>query len=158
MRKLTVFILSMAFLLSCGSTRVVDEARTTMKGDWQLTSITYPGNAQNVQVSLLNDIPARCLENSSWKFISNNNTGSYNPSGLTCESETRFFIWSIDGSNASMGNFDLMFKPTNQDHKSETGNQGYRINLTHLSGDQMTWEQTVNFEGRPFTIKMNFNK
>lgn len=158
MKKIVLLIFSVVFLLSCGSGRVVNEARETMRGDWQLTSITYPGNNQNVQVSLLNDIPSRCLEGSTWNFIANNNTGSFVPSGMNCDSNTRFFIWSIDGSNAAMGSYDLMFKPTNEDHKSEMGNRGYRINLTQLSGSQMTWEQTVNFEGQPFTIRMNFNK
>ncbi|MCY2687035.1 lipocalin family protein [Salinimicrobium sp. TH3] len=158
MKKIAFLFFSLAFLVSCGSSRVVDEARETMRGDWQLTSITYPGNDQNIQVSLLNDIPARCLEGSSWMFVSNNNTGSYEPSGINCDSNAQFFIWSIDGAGGAMGNYDLMLKPTNEDYKSELGNQGYRINLTHLSGDQMTWEQTVNFEGKPFTIKMNFNK
>lgn len=158
MKKIAILFLSIAFLVSCGSSKVVNEARDTMKGDWQLTSITYPGNDQNVQVTLLDNIPASCLENSSWNFVSNNNTGSYEPSGMNCETNTRYFRWSIDGSNAAMGNYDLMFKPTNADRKSEIGNRGYRINLTNLSGDQMVWEQTVNFEGKPFTIRMNFNK
>lgn len=158
MKKLAILIFSVAFLISCGSSRVVEEARETMKGDWQLTDISYPGNNQDVQVSLLNNIPATCLEGSTWNFIANNNTGSFVNSGLNCGSETRFFIWSIDGSNAGMGQYDLLIKPTNESYKSELGNQGYRINLTHLSDDRMTWEQTVNFEGRPFTITMNFNK
>ena len=158
MRKIVFLFLSMAVLVSCGSSKVVNEARKTMNGNWQLTSITYPANQQNVNVTLLDNIPAQCLENSSWNFVSNNNTGTFEPSGMNCDSISRYFIWSIDGSNASMGNYDLMFKPTNANHRSETGNQGYRLNLTNLSGDQMVWEQTVQFEGRPFTIRMNFNK
>ena len=158
MKKIIYLLFSIVFLVSCGSSRVANEARATMAGDWQLTSITFPESSQTVRVSLLDNIPASCLENSTWNFISNNNTGSYVPSGINCDSSPRFFVWSIDGSNAQMGTYDLMFKPTNADHKSETGNQGYRINLTHLSGDRMTWEQTVSFEGRPFTITMNFNK
>ncbi len=82
MKKIAVLFLSYGFSgflwIESGS----NEARKTMRGDWQLTSITYPGNDQDVQVSLLNDIPARCLENSTWNFISNNNTGSYEPSGM----------------------------------------------------------------------------
>ena len=158
MKRIAVLIFSVAFLISCGSARVVEEARETMSGDWQLTDINYPGNDQDVEVSLLNDIPATCLEGSTWNFISNNNTGSFVNSGINCESETEFFIWSIDGSNAAMGTYDLLIKPTNADYESEIGNQGFRINLTHLSDDRMTWEQTVSFEGRPFTIVMNFNK
>ena len=129
-----------------------------MQGDWQLTEISYPGDDQELDVTLLNDISATCLEGSTWNFIENNNTGSFVNSGINCDSETRFFIWSIDGSNAATGNYDLLIKPTNDDFDSEINNKGYRINLTHLSDDRMTWEQTVSFEGRPFTIVMNFNK
>ena len=158
MRRVAFLVLSMAFLVSCGSMAVVKEATLTMKGDWQLTSVTYPGEDDELQVSLFNEVPSSCLENSSWHFISNNNTGSYEPSGLGCENSPQFFIWSIKEADASAGTFDLMFKPTDADYESTTGNKGYRINLKSLSGDQMVWEQTINFEGRPFPIQMNFTK
>ncbi len=158
MKKVVLLVLTIAFLVSCGSMAVVKEATQTMKGNWQLTSVTYPGENENLQVSLFNDVPSRCLENSSWRFISNNNTGSYELSGLGCESSSQFFIWSIKVSDATAGTYDLMFKPTDANYKSTTGNQGYRINLKNLSGDQMVWEQTINFEGRPFPIQMNFTK
>lgn len=158
MKKIGILILSVAFLISCGSSRVVEEARETIRGDWQLTDINFPGNNQDLKLSLFNNVPARCLEGSTWNFIANNNTGSFVSSAMNCASETSFFIWSIDDSNAATGSYDLMIKPTNASYRSETGNQGFRINLTHLSDDRMTWEQTINFEGRPFTITMNFNK
>lgn len=158
MKKLIVFIFALGFLASCGSSAVVNDARKTMKGNWQITSVTYPENSENVDVSLLNDIPARCLENSTWQFVSNNNTGSFEPSGMTCDSNQRYFVWTIQETNAEAGIYDLMFKPTNSKHKSEMGNAGYRLNLTNLSGTTMVWEQTVNFEGKPFTIRMNFSK
>lgn len=157
MRKIASIICMVGLLISCGPGKVVQEAETTMKGDWRLTSVTYP-ESNNVKVTLLNDVPASCLEGSSWNFISNNHTGSYNPSGVTCAAGPNFFVWSINEMDATAGNYDLMFKPTDADHKSTTSNQGYRLNLVNLSGDQMVWEQTVNFEGKPFTIKMNFNK
>ena len=158
MKKAALLVLSTLFLISCGSSAVVKEARATMNGDWMLNSITYPGNEENLQVTLLNDVPAKCLENSSWNFISNNNTGSYEPAGLGCQQGPNFFIWSVSEVDEAGGNYDLLFKPTDADHKSTTGNQGYRLNLTNLSGDRMVWEQTINFEGKPFTIRMNFTK
>lgn len=158
MKKVAFFIFSMLFLVSCGSSDVVKEAGKTINGNWRLSSVTYPGNEANLQVTLLNDVPAKCLENSSWNFISNNNTGSYEPAGMGCQSGTNFFIWSVNEMSAAGTSYDLLYKPTDDDHKSTTGNQGYRLNLTNLTGDQMVWEQTITFEGRPFTIRMNFNK
>ena len=157
MRRIAVVICMIGLLVSCGPGKVVQEAASTMKGNWRLTNISYPEN-RNVKVTLLDNIPSSCLEGSSWNFISNNNTGSYTPAGTTCPAGPNFFVWSINEMNAAAGNYDLMYKPTNADYKSTTGNQGYRLNLVNLSADQMVWEQTVSFEGKPFTIRMNFNK
>ena len=157
MKKIVLIVLMVGTLISCGPGKVVQEAEGTIKGDWRLTNITYPEN-QNLKVTLLNNVPARCLEGSSWNFIANNNTGSYSPLGATCPTGPNFFIWSVNEMDAAAGSYDLLLKPTDADFKSTTGNQGYRLNLVNLSGDQMVWEQTLNFEGKPFTIRMNFNK
>lgn len=158
MKKIAILFMAFGFLVSCKSSAVVNEARKTMRGDWTLNSIEYPEGQENLEVTLFNDTSAECLENSVWNFVSNNNRGSYVPSNMGCSSEPRYFIWSVAEMDASGGNYDMMLKPTNEDYKSTTGNQGFRINLTTLTTDVMVWEQTINFEGRPFTIRMNFNK
>ncbi|MGB7786159.1 MAG: lipocalin [Salinimicrobium sp.] len=158
MKKTALLLFCLVTLISCGSSQVVRDSGKTLKGDWRLTSIDYPGNDEALQVTVFNDVPAECLENSTWNFLSSNNTGSYNPIGAGCNTGPNFFIWSIDEVNSAAGNYDLMFKPTNADYKSTMNNRGYRINLTNLSANQMVWEQTITFEGKPFTIRMNFNK
>ena len=70
MKKIALILFVMGTLISCGSSAVVKEARSTMKGDWVLNSITYPGNEEALQVTLLNDTSSECLENSKWTFIS----------------------------------------------------------------------------------------
>lgn len=57
----------------------------------------------------------------------------------------------------SSGYYDFLIKPTNDKYQSET-NQGIRLRLAHLSETNMTWEQTVSVEGKPFVISMNFVK
>jgi hypothetical protein len=157
MKKIALIVCLVGTLLSCGSSAVVKESTATIKGDWILSSIEYPGNEENLQITLLNDTSAECLENSTWNFISRNNTGSYEPGKIMCGTQPRFFRWSVTEVNSTAGNYDLMLKPTDQDYKSST-DQGFRINLTNLTENRMTWEQTVTFEGAPFTIRMNFNK
>ena len=157
MKKIALVLISL-ILFSCGTSAVVKEATQTKKGDWLLTSITYPGNEQDLDVTLFNDVPSECLENSSWIFRSGNNTGSFEPTGISCSSGPHFFIWSITEMDATAERYDLMFKPTDADFESTMNDKGYRINLVTLTADQMVWEQTINFEGQPFTIRMNFNK
>ncbi len=157
MKKILSLLVALLFLASCGSGKV-REARITFKGDWLLTSITYPGSTGNFNVQLFDDTSAACLESSQWNFISNNNTGSYVPVKSQCNSNTRFFIWSINEVDKETGNYDFMLKPTNEEHESTRGNEGYRIDLVTLTGDQMVWEHTIQFEGEPFTIRMDFTK
>lgn len=152
-----MIVICAVVLASCGTSKVVNEARKTINGEWTLSSITFPGNSNNLDVKLFNDATASCLENSTWSFVSNNNSGFYTVSGMSCDNtDNRYFQWSVDKVNAG-GNFDFMLKPTDAQWNSTT-DAGFRINLVSLTGTNMVWEQTVNFEGSPFTIQMNFNK
>lgn len=156
MKKLIVVIGVMVCLTACGASEVVRESRKTMNGSWTLTNVEYPGNTSSVRVDLLSDASSECFANSRWNFISNNNTGTYELEGSNCSEETRYFNWGIEDGNGQ--EYTLTFKPTDSRNKSQTGNQGFRLSLIHLTQDQMVWEQTVGFEGQPFTIRMNFNK
>ena len=158
MRKIIFILIAAVLLASCGASQVQREARKTFNGSWTLSNISFPNNSENLQVTLFDDATADCLRNSSWNFISNNNEGTYVVSSPTCDTSTRYFNWSIDEVNAAAGTYNLLLKPTNADHKSTTGNQGFRLNIVTLTDTNMVWEQTVNFEGQLFTIRMNFNK
>lgn len=143
-------------LTACGTSEVVRESRKTINGDWRLTNVEYPGNSSSVSVNLLGDSSSECFTGSQWNFISNNNTGTYVLSSANCSQGTRHFNWGIEDVNGQ--DYTLTFKPTDSRNKSQSGNQGFRLSLVHLTQDQMVWEQTVGFEGQPFTIRMNFNK
>lgn len=159
MKKIALIFLLTVFLGSCGSSgEVVREARRTISGDWTLTSITYPNTTGTFNVNLFRDTTAECLQNSEWNFISNNNTGSYVPSGTQCNADPRFFVWSVNEVDAAGENYDFMLKPTDGRNRTTSDDQGFRINLVSLDQTQMVWEHTVTFEGSPFTVRMNFNK
>lgn len=143
---------------SCGPSKVAREARKTFDGAWTLTSITYPQNTGQFNVTLFNEASASCFENSTWNFVSNNNQGNYVIQGAGCDNDTNYFNWSIDEENTAQGMYDFLLKPTNENHKSTTGDTGFRLNLRTLTNDTMVWEQTVSLEGEPFVIRMNFSK
>jgi len=46
-----------------------------MKGNWQITSVTFPGS-EYIKVNSFNLADSKCFIGSTWNFISNNNKGT----------------------------------------------------------------------------------
>lgn len=155
MKKLLILLLTIG-LFSCGTSKTVRDSRKIIKGNWMLNNITY-SQAGTYNVTLLNDVSKDCFEGSSWSFVPNNNTGTYNISNAGCASGERYFIFDINEIDETTGLYDFMLKPTNEKYKSET-NQGFRLKLSALSDYNMQWQQTVTVDNKPFTITMNFTK
>ncbi|MBQ0787975.1 MAG: lipocalin family protein [Oceanihabitans sp.] len=143
-------------LLSCGTTKTVRQSKKVIKGDWIVDTITY-SELGTYNVKLLGDASKKCFEGSTWHFIPNNNTGTYAITDLECTDGVRNFVFTIKEIDELTGLYDFLLKPTNEKNKSET-NAGFRLNLTALSDTQMQWKQTVDLEGKPFTITINFSK
>lgn len=156
MKRIICLITLTFFIASCGPSKTVLESRKVIKGYWNLDNITYdtPGK---FNVTLFNDVSASCMEGSTWRFIPNNNTGTYTIEKEDCNSGERYFIFNIQEIDAASGLYDFMLKPTNEKKKSESG-AGFRIRLAHLDDSVMRWEQTVTLDGEPFKINMNFSK
>jgi len=154
--KRIIFLLISISLMSCGSSKAVRESKKLINGNWILNTITY-SKAGTYNVNLLNDASKMCFEDSAWQFVSNNNTGTYTINNHNCMIGERYFVFTIQEVDAVAGLYDILLKPTDKKHKSET-NQGFRLRLANLSGNTMKWQQTLTVEGSPFTITMNFTK
>ena len=155
MKKILFVIIGFS-LLSCGTSKMVQQSKKTIKGEWTLNNITYSQSGA-FNVKLLQDASSTCFENSSWQFIPNNNSGTYAINSNGCETGTRNFIFTIEDVDASTGYQGFLLKPVDEKKKSET-NKGFRLSLTQLSTTSMQWQQTVPVDGKPFTITMNFTK
>lgn len=155
MKKLLLICLAIG-LVSCGSSKTVRVSKKVIKGEWVLNSITYSqGGTYNA--TIFNDASNSCFEGSNWSFIPNNNTGSYTFSSISCPTELRHFVFTIQEVDAQTGLYDFLLKPTDEKHKSET-NQGFRLKLSALSDDSMQWQQAVSVGGSSLTLNMNFTK
>jgi hypothetical protein len=156
MKRILFLALIMATAMSCGPSKTVVESKKVIKGYWYLDNISYD-TAGTFNVSIFNDASAECFEGSTWRFISNNNTGNYTIDDAECSTGQRDFIFTIQEIDADTGLYNFLLKPTNEKGKSET-NTGFRLRLAQLNDTNMRWEQTVNVDGKPFTITMNFSK
>ncbi|MBB6680445.1 lipocalin family protein [Aequorivita sp. 609] len=156
MKKLIMLALVAATAFACGTPKTVQESRKVIKGYWNLDEVSYDSSG-TFNVTMFNDTSAECFEGSMWRFIPNNNTGRYNIENSNCPTGERNFIFTIQEIDPTSGLYDFLLKPTNAKGKSDT-NAGYRLRLTQLNENSMRWEQTVNLDGKPFKINMNFSK
>lgn len=161
MKRILLFLsLTTLILGSCtSSVRSTQGTRNigkVIKGEWVLSSVTYNQQGK-YNITLLKDTSKECFEGSHWKFVPNNSRGIYNINKIGCAGGDRHFVFVIQEIDPTTGYYDFLLKPTNPKYQSET-NEGVRLRLAHLSDNQMSWEQTLKVDGKPFVISMNFNK
>lgn len=150
MKKIVLLFLMAGFLMSCGASKTERQSQKALKGDWTLTDIKLPSAL--VDVKLFDDEDSKCFQDSQWHFIPNNNTGNYALSN--CSEGERDFHWSIQEDN-EMGTYFFNLKPEIEGEKARKVKTGYRLRIVRLDDHQMLWEQTVEYEGQPFTIQMS---
>lgn len=151
MKNLIVVALSL-ILFSCGATKNVRTKEKIIKGNWTLNKIVY-SKTGDYKVTMFKDSPKECFEGSSWKFVPNNNTGTYAINSTNCVSGERDFIFVVQEIDAASGYYDFLLKPKNSENK-----EGFRLQLTELSETTMQWKQYLNVDGTQFIINMNFTK
>lgn len=147
-----------AVAFSCNAPKTVIQAKKEVKGFWSLDKISY-SESGTFNVTIFNDTSKECFEGSTWRFIPNNNSGLYTVDNSNCPSGERNFIFSIQEMDKDTGLYDFLLKPTMKLGKPDKDNSvGFRVRLAQLGESTMRWEQTVNLDGKPFTISMNFSK
>ncbi len=158
MKKILILMVLAAVAFSCNTPKTVIQAKKEVKGYWSLDNISY-SESGTFNVTIFNDTSKECFEGSTWRFIPNNNSGLYTVNNSNCQSGDRNFIFSIQEIDQTSGLYDFLLKPTMKLGKPDKDNSvGFRVRLAQLSENNMRWEQTVNLEGKPFTISMNFSK
>ncbi|WP_034042639.1 lipocalin family protein [Wocania ichthyoenteri] len=155
MKRIFLLLITIS-VLSCSSSKTVRDSKKVLKGEWTLNKIDYSALG-TYNVTLLNDASKACFEGSIWRFIPNNNTGTYNINDANCSPGMRYFNFTIQEIDEQTGLYGFLLKPTSEKGKSDT-NQGFRLTLKSLSDTNMQWQQTVYVDGKPFIINMNFTK
>lgn len=157
MKNLAILSLIMLVMTSCSLSKQEKTARKTIDGTWTLTKVTYdsPGT---FNATLFDDTTASCFEGSQWFFRSNNSTGTYNIINADCPTGDRNIRWSATEIGKNTGNYDFTMKFTDEKKTDIQKNTGYRMSLNYLDDNAMKLTQTINFEGKPFKINLNFSR
>ncbi len=144
-------------VFACSLSKQEKTARKTVDGTWTLTKVTYdsPGT---FNATLFEDVTASCFEGSKWFFRSNNSTGTYDIINSDCQTGPRNIRWSSSEIGKKTGNYDFTMKFTDEKKNDLQKNTGFRMALNYLDDNSMKLVQTVNFEGKPFKINLNFTR
>lgn len=156
MKKIFALICLSMLFVSCSTSKIERQSMRTLDGDWTLTDISYPGSSGLVDVTLFDTASMNCFQNSSWNFVSNNNTGHYTLSGSDCPSGQQKFAWNIETLQNNTYAFTL--KPVDKGDNSRKIKQGFGMEITQLNDYNMTTRQTVQYNGAPFIVQMEFSK
>jgi hypothetical protein len=153
MKKIIILIVVAVFCYSCASTNIVKEKEVKLKGDWFLTDITASKTGE-YNITFFNNVSEYCLEGSTWKFVTNNYTGSYAINKTSCDNSINEFIFTVQAVDESQKVFDLLMKPK----ENNDANVGYRYSLKILDENKMQLQKKVVVDGVPFLMNLNFNR
>lgn len=100
MRKLILLFIFSFAIISCKSKSVTNtkldiKSEVAIKGNWNITSVSYPGS-DVIKVMSFDLADSKCFIGSTWKFVSNNNKGNFALNSPSCTSYSTPITWYIN--------------------------------------------------------------
>jgi hypothetical protein len=148
MKKLLLLSMCVIGMASCGS--LDTKSQTGLKGDWMISSVTYPGS-DYIKVTSFDVADSKCFEGSSWKFVPNNNTGTMTLAKAGCPSFTSPIVWTITKEGA----FTLKIT---EGEKAKRVSQGYFLQMRNQSESSFQLVDNVSVGGRNTEVVYQFTK
>ena len=147
----------MAFLLfACKSTSVTStklnkSSQVAIKGDWKITSVTFP-NSDYVAVNSFQVADSKCFVGSTWSFISNNNKGSMNLTKAGCPAFSSAIVWSINKDDT------FILKIIDAGVKSKKVTEGFLLKFANLTETSFQLIDKINVGGQYKDVTYQFEK
>lgn len=132
--------------------------KKSINGSWVLQTVNTEGITAKFAANVFNEADLNCFIGSSWNFISNNNTGSYNLVGgnTGCSTLQRNIRWTIYEQKDEPKEFQ--FKRLDEKNNPMDDNSGFRLSVTMLDNNTMQLKSAITFENKPGNIVYNFVK
>lgn len=156
MKKLLLLSTLALLFVSCKSksvtnTAVDNKTERMMKGDWVISSVTYPGS-EFIKVQSFNLADSQCFQGSNWKLVSNNNKGEMSLTKSDCPSFSSPISWFVNKD----GQFVL--KVLNAGDKAKKVRDGYILNMANQSENSFQLVDKINVGGKMTDVVYQFEK
>lgn len=157
MKKLILLSALSLMFFSCKSTssitnnKVDNKSQVAIKGNWTLTSVTYPGS-EYIKVNSFQIADSNCFEGSTWKFISNNDSGEMALTKTNCTSFSSPIKWFVNKD----GQFIL--KILSAGEKAKKVRDGYILTLAAQTQDSFQLIDKINVGGKITDVVYEFKR
>ena len=154
--NIKLFFISSVILLiiSCKTntaTKVDNSTERSIKGNWEITSVKYPGS-DVIKVNSFNIADAQCMVGSEWKLVSNNNTGTMIVQKSGCPSFESPITWFINKD----GNFVMKILDTGE--KAKRVQEGYILTVSNISENNFDLIDKINVGGKMTDVVYSFRR
>lgn len=156
MRKILLLSTLALLLFACKSKSVTETkldrpSQVAMKGNWVISSVTYPGS-EYIKVNSFQIADSKCFEGSTWKFISNNNKGEMALTKIGCPAFNSPITWFVN----QQGQFVL--KVLNAGEKAKKVRDGYILRIANQTADTFQLIDKIDVGGKNTDVVYQFQK
>ncbi|MUV03581.1 hypothetical protein GN157_07645 [Flavobacterium rakeshii] len=148
MKKVLFLCMCVIALASCSS--LDQKSQVGIKGNWTISQVSYPGS-DYIKVTSFDVADSQCFVGSSWKFVSNNNTGEMSLAKAGCPSFTSPIVWSVTKEGA----FTLKIT---EGEKAKRVSQGYFLQVRNQTENSFQLVDKVNVGGKTVDVVYQFNR
>lgn len=156
MKKIIALLLLTLVFIECKPKQTVTNTKLDMKsevaikGNWVLSSVTYPGS-EYIKITSFEIADSKCFVGSNWKFVSNNNKGTMELNSASCPVFSSPISWYINKD----GNF--VMKILNE-IKAKKILEGYILKVATQSESSFQLVDRVNVGGKLVDVVYQFQR
>ena len=156
MKKVILLCTLAVLMFACKSTSATStntdtKAQVAMKGNWEITSVTYPGS-QYIKVETFQLADSDCFVGSKWKFISNNNKGNMALTKANCVAFSSPITWFVNK------NGQFVLKVLDAGEKARKVKDGYILTLANQTQTSFQLVDKIDVGGKMTDVVYQFQK
>jgi len=156
MKKLFLLAVLAITFASCKSTsatntKLDNKTERLMKGNWVISSVSYPGS-EYIKVTSFQLADSKCFEGSTWKFVSNNNKGDMALTNPSCAGFSSPITWFVNKD----GQFVL--KVLSAGEKAKKVRDGYVLNVANQTESSFQLIDKIDVGGKMTDVVYQFQK
>lgn len=156
MKKILISSLLLLLIVACKSTsatstKIDSKAQVNIKGNWEISSVTYP-NSDVIKVNSFSLADSQCFVGSAWKFISNNNKGDMSITKAGCPSFSSPITWFINKEG------QFVMKVLNAGEKARKVRDGYILFIANQSENSFQLLDKIDVAGKSTNVVYQFQR
>lgn len=137
-------------LLFAACSSLDHKSQVGLTGNWTISQVSYP-NSDYIKVNSFDIADSKCFEGSTWRFVSNNNSGNMMLNKTGCPSFTSPIVWTVTKEGA----FTLKIT---EGEKGKRVTQGYMLQMRNQSESSFQLVDNVSIGGKNVEVVYQFQK